>query len=1419
MSENGRLPTTSQAQTTGFKAEKCFVANCPENWLPKGTDGTDDFGIDYQVQVLENSQASDMFRVQLKGTAAPDLSADGTHFSIQLKAPTIRYYARFTEPILLVLCDLSANSVAIKCPLHHVWIHDELRRLNARNLPDEQLFVTLRIPKANVLDGETNLAKDLSQFRALANIGTSLDMTLEAREPALDPGARAALLEKLPGGFSARSAALMESLAEEPATVWPNRPLNSMAWLLHEAERNLNLGAFSKAEEALANAEAKLAMAVSLEVAEYWYLNGRAKLAGLSHEEACKAFEKAMDVAPAHSKYEAAWAETKLSIAFSEGGSHDVSEVYGRLTSREPAALSIKARLLAAEQRHAEAEEVLASFSGLEQLSAQALVNTMRSKSAEALLACEAGLALPNVKDSTRLLFVILKARAQFSMAVGLDPEAKDDRIIVPITGTQSTDLSLLLDAWKGMEAAIDGLRATGWPANIEFVADMVNATASILRKQDQALSMLSEAAEKRPSLQSLQAAVESLAAQKENFELAIKANSRLHPSSETTLRKILLLHMAERDAECVALFKAEHSTVDKASPTFGQALTVAVSSAHRLVKTDLVNAWLPLFDGSPELAQQRAVWEFVSTVSKNKARRPQALDALFNTFESQGRPPSLAIHLFYELSPHAVDGAARMISAAEALTKDRLLPLDGILLVGQALTTLERWSDLLSLAEGGQRRFPDEQMLVAVAALALDRLGRTSEARAMLLPLIDGGAAEPFILGTHIDIATRCGFSEEAVSVAEKLVSVSAEREKKVHHLRLLHNLVRVNGPKDPRAYDIAWRIGELIDQDDEIAEGAFLMMVMMSSHPEKTDAAQIAEYQERLRNYTVKFPNSSVLRSATIPDHATPDEIMASMLALSGDTFEGLEAKRLKEEELDAEQKHVPFAWRPKVYSRVARDLPQLWEMSKKAKGADWKLLLSMVPGQWNELPWDEMRGKIPLMDLTSLLVAHDLKILDFIFKLFSKVAVSQRSMLELGRLADPLGGSFARSKCRDIQAILKKNFGQLLQPRASIDNGRDVEVLNISAEIKELSHQHPYILYSDDAYFQIFCQEGERNPRGICALDVLAAMERRRLLTTREVAKKVAMLCSWGVGVAIRQNWQIAILPNGLAKVSDIAAGVEALRNSKLCIAMFNGMWEHPSVRYPDVLAHAGSLVALMAFDKHQNALSMASLMVLWHEKAMRLPGAPPDALASLAFLLRNAASTMDDVNASPAVSLRLWKMFFLLAAHDQGKPMDEQSFTDAVSMLAAAIANHDLNVKRFGQRSLKRFFDLGLKDGSTQKFVLKTGYDWWRKSLMKERELSSACLSHYVQDNEERPAFWREWNKKTDYLAASYETSTASIIGLDTAKLSAPAKQPRAAESYRQVWRSAQTDMTIRWAALSKTPASRHAAKSEHNAMSK
>lgn len=1344
MSPSGYLPIASDAHNIGANADQCFMGRRPQNWRPQNVGGTDDFGVDYQVQTIENNQVADIFRVQLKGTTVPTLVDNGSCFSIQLNASTVRYYARFTEPILLVLCDLSASPMAIDCPLYYVWIQDELRRINSRALPDEQTYINLRVPKENVLNAGTNLSGALSQFRVLANIGPSLRLTVDQQFPGLDDGGKIAQLGKIPRGFSERNPALMESMAEDPVTFWPDKPVGSLVWYLSEAERHFSLGAFPRAQEMLAAASVKLETATPLDLGEYWYLQGRLHLANLCQESSCEAFQRAIDACPNSSRYIAAWAETKMGIAFALDGHRDLLEVHDRLQSTEPAILGVKARLLAAEKRDEEAEAILDSFSGVEQLSNKAIIRTTQGRWQDVVEICSDGLALGNVKDATRLLFLILKSKAQFHLAIDLGPEKGANHVRIPLFARSDTSAELLNEAWNGMQSAMEGLRIAGWPINIEIIADVISATASILQKEGEALGALADAAEKRPGLQTLQAAVESLATRTGNFDLALKANSRRPVNSTSTLQKVCLLHMANRDAECVSYFESHLIGVDRSEVIFDEALTSAILSADRLVKTNLVKKWMELFDDDPRLAGQKAILKYALTISNKKARRPDGIATLFNTFCELGKPSSMAMQLFFALNPHRHEEAEKIMVVVSILNENRLFPLDAILHLGQAYATLERWDDLLAWISNAQIRFPAQQNLIAVKALSLDRLGHAAEARALLLPLIEQGSTDKFVLNAQIDITTRCGFIEDAIAAAEILAL--SDPVNRLKHLRLLHNLIRVKSPSDPRAHDIAWRMGELAEPDNEVDEGIFLMSIAISPSPSEPDPVHIKEYQERLRAYSAKFPDSSIMRSATVSENASADELMAILSHLIGESPEQLAARQRRDETLAKNGRLAPFAWRPALTYREARDVPQLWEICKAAKGTDPRAVLPMIQNQWTAFPWSEMKNRTPVMDLLTLLVTYDLGILDLLFELFAYIAIPQLTMFELGRMADPLGDSANREKCFGIQRILQAHFTQLHQPRLIKSNFSEdtAECIKTTEELKSWSRQAPYLLYSDDSYIRIFCQENDPDFQGICTLDVLSALEQQGLLSSSEVSEKIGTLCIWGVGVAIEQRWQVCSLPAELATAKTLNEGVEIIRNAPQCAAIFSRMWDREDVNHSDLLNHAGSLVAGMLLDFKLNPVAVASLMVVWHGAAIQKPDSPPHVMAVLARLIAKAATHIFQKTNAPEVSGHLWHILFLLVPHVTGKDLDDESMADILHMMTAAAVHYDLIERPFSQLSLGSFLESGSKDASPVKPVFRQISKYWRKSLIAELGVCTPTPGH-LWERQSMPAYWRSWQR--------------------------------------------------------------------------
>ena len=186
------LPQESASQRIGRLAGRCFQANTPTAWHLTSIDGDSDFGYDYQIQIVDSGLVQDIFRGQLKGTTSPSLNAAGDEFSISISVSTANYYARATEPVLFVLCDLSVDiDHPTNCPLYYLWIQDDLRRLRELGVPEGQQTITLRVPVRNKLDDTTDLSDDLARFRELSTIGQRLDVIVESDKPGMSATERA----------------------------------------------------------------------------------------------------------------------------------------------------------------------------------------------------------------------------------------------------------------------------------------------------------------------------------------------------------------------------------------------------------------------------------------------------------------------------------------------------------------------------------------------------------------------------------------------------------------------------------------------------------------------------------------------------------------------------------------------------------------------------------------------------------------------------------------------------------------------------------------------------------------------------------------------------------------------------------------------------------------------------------------------------------------------------------------------------------------------------------------------------------------------------------------------------------------------------------------------------------------------------
>lgn len=1331
MAHEEGLPGIGESQEIGQDATRCLHTNAPRNWVtPKDLGGTDDYGLDFQIQLKAQSQAAAIFRLQLKGTKSPRFIEDGKFISIPLSASTLRYYRNISEPILLVVCDLSVDHDPRNCPLYYVWVREELRRINVDSLDLDQIQVSLRVPTANQLSYELDLLQDVCNANELAEAGHALDVRVADLRPELQPEQRVAMVQNLTEGLKKRSTAFLEAVAAPVSEHWPNPEVGTLAADLIAAAKLLKTGKMEKAREILDGAQAKLKGAVDLELGEYHFLKGRLSMLSGDEDAASAAFLTAAHIS-GHSKYWAGWAESEIRKRYDPDliKSLDFSDVLDQLPDKkDPVLTSIKARLLAASNKPEEARAVLAWLSDAESMTGLAIIETMVSKWEAAIAACDLGLADSQCSESSRLLFHILRARNKYYKALSTtNVNFKGDEFIPP-TGPSGVDVCLLRESWSDLLVAVEAMDETNWASNSEFVADVLAGCATMLGKQKEAFTILRSAVRKRLTSQALNASLEVIAAHCGEFETALEANSRLDLSETQILHRIAFLYESGKQRrECVALTEQELPNISRNHPLFGTVLVLAARAAHDMAREDLVKIWSGLLESEDHLRPYAAILDYYLSIAKNPLGSSEALGELYTRHEELGRPMPIAITLFAEIDSNDHMQAKMLLDISKELSKHIRIDTGMSVHLAMALATLREWSQLLQLCDKNLHEFDTNPRLVAFKGLALDRLGNTEGARQVLKSMLDGSISDSLALSTYVNIMVRCGFFDEALEAAEQTLVAANSPAQKRNCIRLMFNLVQTKNPNDSRLVDLAIRMGELSDPTNEVEEGVFLAMVFAGTSasegnfsPEKEQ-----EIKERAETFFKRFPNSKVLWRIDI-GNVTGDKLLQQLKEVCGISEDRQRALMRMEREMREGKLPIPFAWRPKFAFSNIRDQLHLWEISKQVTPDDKQFHLIMETAEWKPKCADDLRGKIPLIDLTTLFVLFDLDLLDALFKQFQNIAIAQSTLAELWQLCQVFSGSPGRNKCLELQRCLREKLGQIIQPIAQAqdeENSEYEQVISLSAkEIKTLCTADGYFLYSDDVIFRVWCLGEAVQQHSMSTLDLLEVLEEKIIIDRLRAARVIAKLCSWNVGVKILLKYQLAIIPQSAIAARNISESVERLQRDKDFMHIATGMWDFRS-DFQRNFWHVAAVLRDLINQPSISTLVAASFAGIWYLKAKIRHDCPHPLLTLLVNLtLKIAADWIGGAApVNPDNSRRLLQVFIHLVELEYGNRMDEESEKHALRELARRAAELDSQLKE-KPSPLRTWILAGLVSGTSLYDIFSEAYNtaYTNLAVLAERE---------------------------------------------------------------------------------------------------
>ncbi|MCY1362226.1 hypothetical protein D9M69_489310 [compost metagenome] len=314
--------------------------------------------------------------------------------------------------------------------------------------------------------------------------------------------------------------------------------------------------------------------------------------------------------------------------------------------------------------------------------------------------------------------------------------------------------------------------------------------------------------------------------------------------------------------------------------------------------------------------------------------------------------------------------------------------------------------------------------------------------------------------------------------------------------------------------------------------------------------------------------------------------------------------------------------------------------------------------------------------------------------------------------------------RSKCLALQNALKPYLSQIIQPSllnvSDDDQEDDGPMGREHTEIAGLCRREAnvYRLYSDDLAFRFFCAKGD-TPDGICTLDVLAALEEAGLLTRDEVAQKVAKLCEWRVGLVVRVQDLVSLLPSELAKARYVRQGIQILDARPEFTAVIAALWDFRA-QFDKTLNHAAAVIRLLADKTSLPVVALAALLGQWFVKAGMTSDAPPTALGILTKAITRSAQPGW---LSKSSAQKLWRVYRELVEFHFGEHMDESKEREAIRSLGAECAKLQATEPGMGEKVYSELRQ-ALTEGTSDESIFSLGYS---STLLQLRMQSSHTAS--------------------------------------------------------------------------------------------
>ncbi|MBD8532022.1 MULTISPECIES: DUF4365 domain-containing protein [unclassified Massilia] len=650
MRTNADFPIADRNRFVKEASEILFKMVKPANWHTESLAGDNDFGLDLQVQVSSATGVQHAFYVQLKGTEHPDITADKSALRYSLKRSTLNYYASIPQEVMLVVCIVALDSSGALniagSQVHWEWMADILkqRRGSAFGLDLSEIkTTTVHIPVRQVISRDLDVSARLETRIKQLRFAASLENIFASSNTALDIDPLTALTQWAEAMHTKREHFVALVLGNDDSST------NDVPPKAVEIRALIRAGQTSAAKTILEKLGPDGLGTSEINRAIWLNLCGRVAMQHRRPQDALQLFQAAYETNQCEENL-LSLVETKFLKAIDENRLTEVPALKDSLKLvKTDDGFALLVRILVLLKHYQEAESCIERISPPRQMVSKLI---LLASQAQWNMIIELALQVSHdraIPENDQIAIQLLAARAAWSKALeALPATALADE--TPLSGPVGIKHETVKIAWQFALACLDGLRASGWPLNIELLAPIVCAAAGVIGLQQVAIAILSEAGDARPEYQELHYYIELLAISVGDSATALKSNLRQNPEGETLVRRTGIFFQLGRytdSAQC-ALEVAKLSSAT--NQNVGMALAMGYASARKISRfeiADLLNSRIKI---DPKGTEFLAFADF-AFVSVDQPKSEASLDALRSGLQSVPDSWFLAANLYTNLN------------------------------------------------------------------------------------------------------------------------------------------------------------------------------------------------------------------------------------------------------------------------------------------------------------------------------------------------------------------------------------------------------------------------------------------------------------------------------------------------------------------------------------------------------------------------------------------------------------------------------------------------------------------------------------------------------------------------------------------------------------------------------------------------